>query len=51
MKRGLAASAIDSAGAGYRVPVVHLWRVRNGKIARAEFYIDHPRMLAALPAA
>jgi ketosteroid isomerase-like protein len=42
---------VNSNGAGYRVPIVHLWQVRGGKIARAEFYVDHPRMLAALAAA
>lgn len=48
---GWTEGTVNSNGAGYRVPIVHLWQVRGGKIARAEFYVDHPRMLAALAAA
>ncbi len=45
---GWTEGTVNATGARYRVPVVHLWRVRDGKIARAEFYIDHPTMLEAL---
>jgi hypothetical protein len=44
----LAFERLIDSGAHYRVPFVHLWRVRDGKIARAAFYIDHPRMLETL---
>jgi uncharacterized protein len=48
---GWTEGTVNVTGAAFRVPVVHLWRVRHGKIARAEFYIDQPRMLSALAAA
>ena len=32
---GWTEGTVDAAGARYRVPVVHLWRVREGKIVRA----------------
>lgn len=45
---GWTEGTVNATGARFRVPVVHLWQIRDGKIARAEFYIDHPRMLEAL---
>jgi uncharacterized protein len=38
----------NATGAAYRVPIVHLWHSRDGRIARAQFFIDHPKMLKAL---
>lgn len=38
-------------GAGerrYDVPIAHVWTVRDGLLARAQFCIDNPTMLAAL---
>jgi ketosteroid isomerase-like protein len=37
-----------ATSAQYRVPVAHVFTVRNGTIAQGEFYIDHPKMLEAL---
>lgn len=37
-----------AGGRRYDVPVAHVWTVRDGRAARAEFYIDNPTMLAAL---
>ncbi len=45
---GWTEGTVNATGARYRVPVVHLWRIRDGKIARAEFHIDNPMMLEAL---
>lgn len=45
---GWTEGAVNETGARYRVPVVHVWRVRNGRIVRAQLYIDHPEMLRAL---
>lgn len=39
---------VNATGAAYHVPIVHLWRVRDGRIVRAQFFIDHPKMLKAL---
>ncbi|HXE56148.1 MAG TPA: nuclear transport factor 2 family protein [Tepidisphaeraceae bacterium] len=38
-------------GAHFRVAIVHLWRIQDGRIVRAQFMIDHPAMFAALRAA
>lgn len=38
-----------TGGHRYEVPVAHVWTIRDGLAARAEFYIDDPTMLAALP--
>ncbi len=45
---GWTEGTVNATGARYRVPVVHVWQVRDGKIARVEFYIHHPSMLEAL---
>lgn len=45
---GWTEGAVNATGAAYRVPVVHVWQIRDGQIARAEFFIDHPKMLEAL---
>lgn len=37
-----------ATGSRYEVPFVHVWTVSGGRVARAEFYIDHPAMLPAL---
>jgi ketosteroid isomerase-like protein len=36
------------SGIAYRVPIVHLWQIRDGLVARARFFIDHPKMFKAL---
>ena len=35
-------------GAPFDVPEVHVWTIRDGKVAAADFYIDTPLMLEAL---
>ena len=45
---GWTEGTVNATGARYRVPVVHVWQVRDGKIVRAAFYIHHPDMLEAL---
>jgi ketosteroid isomerase-like protein len=48
---GWTAGTVNATGARYRVPVVHVWQVRDGQIVRAQFYIDHPQMQQALRSA
>jgi uncharacterized protein len=43
--------AVVATGAPVDVQVAHVWRVRDGRVVGAEFYIDHPTMLASLAAA
>jgi ketosteroid isomerase-like protein len=39
---------VNATGVAYRVPIVHVWRVHDGKAARIQFFVDNPLMLAAL---
>jgi uncharacterized protein len=39
---------VNATGASYRVPIAHVWVVRDGLVMQAEFFIDHPAMLEAL---
>jgi hypothetical protein len=39
---------VNATGAAYRAPIVHVWRVREGKATRVQFFVDGPVMLAAL---
>jgi uncharacterized protein len=41
---------VKSTGAGFSVPIVHVWHVRDGLVNRIQFFIDHPTMLKALSA-
>lgn len=45
---GWTEGTVNATGAAHRVPIVHLWQIRDGQIARAQFFIDHPKMLEAL---
>jgi len=45
---GWTEGTVRANGASYRVPVVHIWKVREGLIVQAQFLIDHPTMLEAL---
>lgn len=47
---GWTEGTVNATGAHYRVPVVHLWQVRDGRIVRAQFHIDNATMLKALAA-
>jgi ketosteroid isomerase-like protein len=40
-----------STGLEFDVPVVHVWRFRDGRVSRFEAYIDNTAMLCALGAA
>jgi ketosteroid isomerase-like protein len=39
---------VNATGASYRVPIAHVWRVRDGLVIQAQFFIDNPTMLEAL---
>lgn len=45
---GWTEGTVNATGVAYRVPIVHLWQIRDGRITRAQFFIDHPKMLEAL---
>jgi hypothetical protein len=45
---GWTEGTVDATGAYYRVPIAHIWRVRDGLVVNTQFIIDHPLMLAAL---
>jgi ketosteroid isomerase-like protein len=47
---GWTKGTVNTTGAPYRVPIAHLWTVRDGQIARVQFCIDNPMMLEALAA-
>jgi ketosteroid isomerase-like protein len=36
------------SGIAYRIPIVHWWQIRDGQVASARFFIDHPKMFKAL---
>ena len=39
-----------ASGKAFDLAIVHVWTLREGRVARFEAYIDTPRMLAALSA-
>jgi uncharacterized protein len=39
---------VQATGAKYRVPIAHVWKVREGKVVQIHFIIDNPTMLKAL---
>jgi ketosteroid isomerase-like protein len=45
---GWTTGKVNASGASYRVPVAHVWKVRDGLVAQVQFFIDNPAMLAAL---
>ena len=45
---GRTEGTVNVTGAAYRVPIVHLWQIRDGRVARTQFFIEHPKMLEAL---
>ncbi|HVV45431.1 MAG TPA: nuclear transport factor 2 family protein [Bryobacteraceae bacterium] len=47
---GWTEGTVNATGAPFRVPIVHLWKVRTGKAVRVQFCVDHPAMLRALAA-
>ena len=39
---------VNATGASYRVPIAHVWRVRDGLVIQTQFFIDNPNMLEVL---
>ncbi len=39
---------VKETGVSYRVPIAHVWHVRDGLVVQTQFFIDHPAMLEAL---
>ena len=39
---------VNATGANYRVPIAHVWLVRDGLVMQTQFFIEHPIMLEAL---
>jgi hypothetical protein len=39
---------VNATGASYRVPIAHVWRVRDGLVIQTQFFIDNPTMFEAL---
>jgi ketosteroid isomerase-like protein len=39
---------VNATGASYRVPIAHVWRVRDGLVIQTQFFIDNQNMLEAL---
>jgi ketosteroid isomerase-like protein len=39
---------VNQTGERYDVPIAHVWTIADDQVTRAQFYIDNPRMLAAL---
>ncbi len=50
VERGRSKGTVVATGREFEVAEVHVWTVRNEKIASVEFYIDTPAMLEALGA-
>jgi uncharacterized protein len=47
---GRSRGTVLANGARFDMPEVHVWRLRDGKVAAAEFYLDATAMLRALGA-
>lgn len=45
---GRTRGTVNATGKTFDVPVAHVWTIRDGLVARVEYYIDDPTMLAAL---
>jgi ketosteroid isomerase-like protein len=39
---------VNATGASYRVPIAHVWSVRDSLVIQTQFFIDNPNMLEAL---
>jgi hypothetical protein len=50
IQAGRTQGTVLANGAAFDVAEVHIWTVRDGKVAATEFLIDTPGMLAALQA-
>ena len=45
---GWTQGTVNATGASYRVPIAHVWLVRDGLVMQTQFFIEHPIMLEAL---
>lgn len=45
---GRTRGTVNGSGTAFDVPIAHVWTLRDGKVARVEYFIDNPTMLAAL---
>ena len=45
---GWTTGTVNATGASYRIPISHIWKVREGLIVQVQFFIDNPTMIAAL---
>ena len=45
---GWTKGTVNATGATYRVPIAHVWTIRDGQVAHVQFCIDNPTMLTAL---
>jgi uncharacterized protein len=50
VQRGRTQGSVRATGVAFDVPEVHVWTIRDGLVAAADFYIDTPLMLEALGA-
>jgi ketosteroid isomerase-like protein len=50
VQRGRTQGTVRATGVPFDIPEVHIWTLRDGKVAAAHFYIDTPAMLEALAA-
>ena len=45
---GWTTGKVNRTGASYRVPIAHVWKIRDGLVVAVKFLIDNPTMIAAL---
>jgi ketosteroid isomerase-like protein len=45
---GRTRGTVNATGQTFDVPLAHVWTIRDGLVARVEYYIDDPTMLTAL---
>jgi uncharacterized protein len=45
---GWTQGTVNATGASYRVPIAHVWKIREGLVIQAQFFIDNLMMLDAL---
>jgi ketosteroid isomerase-like protein len=45
---GWTEGTVRATGTAYRVPIVHVWKVKDGVVSGVQFLIDHPTMFVAL---
>jgi uncharacterized protein len=45
---GRTEGTVNATGQSFVVPIAHIWKVKDGRLAHGRFCIDNPTMLAAL---